>query len=75
MHVRNDLRLADMNRRIALAIRLAKRAPTRRDAAIAWNVVEEICAARAHRLARMPDPMEAFCAEDPSAVECRVYDV
>lgn len=47
------------------------------DCAAAWDVVEEVSAARAHKKVaekENSDPLEQFCAEDPSADECRVYE-
>jgi len=46
------------------------------ECAAAWDTVEELSAEAAHQKAKAPkvDPMEEFCAEDPSADECRVYE-
>lgn len=47
------------------------------DCAAAWDVVEEVSAAAADKKAvekENSDPLEQYCAEDPAADECRVYD-
>ena len=40
---------------------------------VAWDTVDEIARGVAVREAR--DPLEDYCAENPDADECRVYDV
>lgn len=40
---------------------------------IAWDTVDEIAHGIANREAR--DPLEDYCAENPDADECRVYDI
>ena len=45
------------------------------ECAAAWDTVEELSAEASHKKANtVVDPMEEFCAEDPSADECRVYE-
>ena len=39
----------------------------------AWDAVEEVLAARSHQ-PKAPSSLEQHCAENPDAVECRVYD-
>ena len=46
---------------------------------VAWDEVEELSAAAAHKKVAFKDnpvntdPLEAFCDENPDADECRVY--
>jgi len=48
--------------------------------AAAWDNVEELSAAAAHKKVAYQedkvasDPLEAFCDDNPDADECRVYD-
>jgi hypothetical protein len=48
--------------------------------AAAWDNVEELSAAAAHKKVAIKDdkvssdPLEAFCDDNPDADECRVYD-
>ncbi|MEN9251126.1 MAG: Calvin cycle protein CP12 [Thermostichales cyanobacterium HHBFW_bins_127] len=41
---------------------------------VAWEIVEELLAARAHREGELT-PFMQFCQENPSALECRMFDV
>jgi glucose-6-phosphate 1-dehydrogenase len=43
------------------------------ECAIAWDTVDEIARGIAAREAR--DPLEDYCAENPDADECRMYDI
>lgn len=46
-----------------------------KEAALAWDVVEELEAEASHIKANgKPDPLEEFCADEPEADECRVYE-
>ena len=45
--------------------------------AAAWDVVEEVSAAMAHKRVfekEHEDPLEQFCKENPDTDECRVYE-
>jgi len=48
--------------------------------AVAWDEVEELSAAAAHKKVALKDnpantdPLEAFCEDNPDADECRIYD-
>lgn len=50
------------------------------DCAVAWDSVEEISSAVAHKKAQekadsaSTDPMEIYCKDAPDADECRVYE-
>lgn len=47
-----------------------------KEAALAWDIVEELQAEASHMQANAPskDPLEQFCEDSPEADECRVYD-
>lgn len=45
------------------------------ECAAAWDAVEEIQAAIAHRKAAKKTVFERYCDEHPDADECRIYDV
>ncbi|CAN8070559.1 unnamed protein product [Agarophyton chilense] len=47
-----------------------------KEAALAWDVVEELEAEASHMKVDKgkPDPLEQFCEDSPDADECRVYD-
>ncbi|EME30187.1 small chloroplast protein [Galdieria sulphuraria] len=46
-----------------------------KEAAAAWDAVEELDAEASHqRVRQKTDPLETFCDESPEAEECRVYD-
>jgi hypothetical protein len=42
--------------------------------AVAWDIVEELQAERSHRI-QAKTAFERYCDENPSADECRIYDV
>lgn len=73
---------ADLEKEAAAAIKKAEEAcksGTTADCAVAWDVVEELDAARSHKQAAQKadpknDPLEQFCEGNPDADECRVYD-
>mmetsp|Transcript_22534 Transcript_22534/g.62520 ORF Transcript_22534/g.62520 Transcript_22534/m.62520 type:complete len:113 (-) Transcript_22534:278-616(-) len=46
------------------------------ECAAAWDEVEELSAAAAHKKAsqKSSDPLEEFCDDNPDADECRVYE-
>ena len=46
-----------------------------REAAVAWDVVEELLAAKARRRSQTLSPFERYCQENPSAREARMYDI
>ncbi|MGF1576588.1 MAG: Calvin cycle protein CP12 [Cyanophyceae cyanobacterium] len=39
----------------------------------AWDAVEEVLAARSHQPVKL-NSLEQHCADNPDAIECRVYD-
>lgn len=44
--------------------------------AVAWDIVEELQAERSHRQVKTTkNSLEAYCAQNPDAAECRIYDV
>lgn len=47
-----------------------------KEAALAWDIVEELEAEASHLKANKgtEDPLEKFCEESPEADECRVYE-
>lgn len=47
-----------------------------KEAALAWDVVEELEAEASHIKANQGsnDPLEKYCEESPEADECRVYE-
>lgn len=47
-----------------------------KEAALAWDVVEELEAEASHLKADSSgkDPLDEFCENSPEADECRVYD-
>eukprot|EP00177_Eucheuma_denticulatum_P003146 GFKZ01005671.1.p1 GENE.GFKZ01005671.1~~GFKZ01005671.1.p1 ORF type:complete len:117 (+),score=25.97 GFKZ01005671.1:596-946(+) len=49
---------------------------TSKEAAMAWDVVEELEAEASHLKANQEpkDPLEEYCEDAPEADECRVYD-
>ncbi|KAJ8907521.1 hypothetical protein NDN08_007632 [Rhodosorus marinus] len=46
------------------------------EAAVAWDVVEELSAELSHEKANDPkaDPLDVYCEESPEADECRTYE-
>jgi len=66
--------------RIQEAIANAEKASTdfgkdSKEAAVAWDFVEELEAERSHQKANGPvDPLDKFCEESPEADECRTYE-
>ncbi len=62
----------------AIAIQVCKR-DTHDDqaCAVAWDTFDELHRAllRRNEQRREEDPLELYCQEDPSALECRIYDV
>jgi hypothetical protein len=46
------------------------------ECAAAWDIVEELQAESAHQRAKKPEKsyFEEYCAENPDAVEARIYD-
>ena len=44
--------------------------------AVAWDIVEELQAERAHRQVKSSkNSLEVYCDQNPDAAECRIYDV
>ncbi|MBD2097377.1 Calvin cycle protein CP12 [Trichocoleus sp. FACHB-591] len=44
--------------------------------AVAWDIVEELQAERAHRQVKSSKTsLEVYCDQNPDAAECRIYDV
>lgn len=54
----------------------AKFGKTSKEAAMAWDVVEELEAKASHLKADQTssDPLDEFCKDTPEADECRTYD-
>lgn len=54
----------------------AKFGKTSKEAAMAWDVVEELEAEASHLKAQQTpqDPLDKYCEDSPEADECRVYD-
>ncbi|QIZ71853.1 hypothetical protein HCG48_15730 [Oxynema aestuarii AP17] len=47
-----------------------------RESAVAWDIVEELLSASAHRREKLPkNAFEVYCSEHPEAQEARMYDV
>lgn len=44
------------------------------EVAIAWETVEELQKAKAQKKASQLSPFAQYCAENPDAFECRVYE-
>ncbi|CAL5224333.1 g7004 [Coccomyxa viridis] len=44
------------------------------ECASAWDTVEELSAAIAHKKAQASDPLDKYCDDNPEADECRVYE-
>lgn len=75
--------VADINKEVEKAIQTAEDTCKGGDAAhcaAAWDNVEELSAAAAHKKVAYQDdkvasdPLEAFCDDNPDADECRVYE-
>lgn len=73
----------DISKKVAEALKDADEAcakGTAQDCAVAWDTVEELSAAAAHKKdannadPAFSDPLEAFCKDAPDADECRVYE-
>lgn len=48
---------------------------TSKEAAAAWDVVEELEAEASHQKAKpKQDPLDQYCEDTPEADECRTYD-
>jgi CP12 domain len=46
------------------------------DCAVAWDIVEELQAEKSHRqVAEKYNSLQRYCAENPEAIECLIYDV
>lgn len=46
------------------------------ESVVAWDTVSELISSYHNSLElEKVDPLEAYCAEDESALECRIYDV
>ncbi len=45
------------------------------DAAVAWDIVEELLAAKAHRKVTATNSFTEYCDSYPDAPEARMYDV
>ena len=49
---------------------------TSSECAVAWDVVEELQAEKSHRQPEtLRHSFERYCADNPAADECRIYDV
>lgn len=49
---------------------------TSSNCAVAWDIVEELQAERAHRQVKTAkNSLEVYCDQNPEAAECRIYDV
>jgi CBS domain-containing protein len=70
-----------LEQQIELAIQQARticaeKGATAKECAVAWDIVEELQAEAAHQRAEKPlkTAFEAYCEENPDALEARVYD-
>lgn len=81
--VRAQQPTVDLGKQVAEAVKGAEEAcanGTAQDCAVAWDTVEELSAAAAHKKVAnaadptLNDPLEAFCQDSPDADECRVYE-
>ncbi len=47
------------------------------DCAVAWDIVEELQAEKSHQkqAAKIKNSLDDYCANNPNALECRVYDI
>ncbi|MEC4817360.1 MAG: Calvin cycle protein CP12 [Scytonema sp. PMC 1069.18] len=46
------------------------------ECAVAWDIVEELQAEKSHRqVTEKYNSLQKYCAENPEAVECLMYDV
>ncbi|WP_414621274.1 Calvin cycle protein CP12 [Calothrix sp. CCY 0018] len=47
------------------------------DCAVAWDIVEELQAEKSHQkqAAKIKNSLDDYCASNPNALECRVYDI
>lgn len=54
----------------------AVKGATSRDSAVAWDIVEELLSAAAHKREKEPkNAFELYCDEHPSASEALMYDL
>lgn len=75
------MNLETLKGKIAEEMKKAEEATTKfgkssKEAALAWDVVEELEAEAAHIKAKEgpKDPLDEFCKDQPEADECRVYE-
>ena len=76
-HRRHHRRSTPSRAEIARAMQEAKircSSGNQQECAVAWDVVEELCAA-AHHAYRGVDALDILCEETPWADECRIYDI
>jgi len=45
------------------------------EVALAWETVEELQTAKARRPATQPSAFDRYCAANPDAPECRIYEI
>lgn len=45
-----------------------------RQSAVAWEIVEELLAAKSHRRGKSLTAFDLYCIQNPDAPECRIYD-
>ncbi|GFR49284.1 hypothetical protein Agub_g11293 [Astrephomene gubernaculifera] len=72
----------DLTKKVQDAVKDAEEAcanGTTQDCAVAWDTVEELSAAVAHKKDAAKadpqlDPLEKYCQDSPDADECRVYE-
>ncbi|MGB3757064.1 MAG: Calvin cycle protein CP12 [Rivularia sp. (in: cyanobacteria)] len=45
--------------------------------AVAWDIVEELQAEKSHQkqASKIKNSLDSYCANNPDALECRVYDI
>eukprot|EP00183_Erythrolobus_madagascarensis_P007230 CAMPEP_0185845584 /NCGR_PEP_ID=MMETSP1354-20130828/1506_1 /TAXON_ID=708628 /ORGANISM="Erythrolobus madagascarensis, Strain CCMP3276" /LENGTH=110 /DNA_ID=CAMNT_0028545575 /DNA_START=63 /DNA_END=395 /DNA_ORIENTATION=+ len=73
--------MSDLQSKITAAMKEAEEASkkfgkTSKEAAVAWDMVEELEAEASHQKNAIgkKDPLEEFCDDVPEADECRTYD-
>ncbi|MBD2120694.1 Calvin cycle protein CP12 [Trichocoleus sp. FACHB-262] len=77
----NTLEVSSLEQAIQDAIAQARTAcestgNTSVNCAVAWDIVEELQAERAHRQVKSSKTsLEVYCDQNPDAAECRIYDI
>ena len=62
---------------IQIALEQARACEGTQECAVAWDIVEELQAAKSHRQAstKHKNSLDVYCNQHPEAVECLIYDV